>query len=104
MQKYMMFEDVKATKIMYPSGKIVSRAQCIESYPILGTPLGVAGFTCGKDGKIDDIALLFTYQDIYTFEDMFEKQGVAFTDEMSNAQKCEVVTTFVNAPKAEPTS
>lgn len=103
MQKYMMFEDVKATQIMYPSGKIVSRAQCIETYPILGTSLGVAGFTCGKDGNIGDIALLFTYQDIYTFEDMFEKQGVVFTDAMDSAQKCEAVTAFVNTTKTEPT-
>lgn len=100
MQKYMMFEDMKAQQIMYPTGMIKSREDVIKDYPILGTPFGVIGIRCNDSGTVEDLVFMEYYNNVYAFVDSY-KDDVAFTEGMSNAQKCDAITAFVNTPKAE---
>lgn len=95
-----MFEDVpKESAIMYPSGAIKTNAEVKADYPILGTPMGVLGVTVGKDGKLTNPVMMNSYYNIMAFEQMYEEQGCAIEDSLTNAQKCAVVTAFVNQPK-----
>lgn len=99
MQKYMMFSDMKAKQIMYPNGAIKTRDEVIADYPILGTPLGVVGIRCEDNGVVEDLALMESYNNLYAIVDAYKAQGVVFPDGISNAEKCEIITTFVNSPK-----
>lgn len=101
MQKYMMFKDLKASTILYPSGTIKTRDAVKADYPIFGTELGVIGLLCEDDGQIGDMVRMFYYGDIYSFVDSYKNQGVVFTSEMTNTQKCDAITAFVNQPKTE---
>lgn len=102
MQKYIMFEDVpKESMIMYPSGAVKTNAEVKAEYPILGTPMGVLGITVGKDGKLTNPIMMNSYYNIMAFEQMYEEQGCAIEDSLTNAQKCDVVNAFVNSKKAE---
>lgn len=102
MQKYVMFEDVPADyKVMYPSGKIKTKDEVIGDYPVLGTPMGVVGVTVTKDGVLTNPIRMGSYYDIMTLEDTYEAQGCAIDDGLTNAEKCEVITEFVNQPSSE---
>lgn len=100
MQKYMMFKDMKASQIMYPSGALKTRDEVIADYPIFGTDFGVIGINCGDDGEVGDLAMMFYYGNIVMLVDSY-KDNVTFTDGMTNAQKCDAITAFVNQPKTE---
>lgn len=100
MMKYMMFEDMKADKVMYPIGKIKTRDEVIEDYPIFGTGLGVIGVDVDENGNIGDIARMGYFDNIEKFVSFYKEQGVEFTEGMTNAEKCEAITAFVNQPKA----
>lgn len=95
-----MFEDVpEGATIMYPSGTMKTKAEVKQDYPVLGTPIGLIGITVKSDGKMTNPILMGYYDNIISFESNYEAQGVVFTEDMTNAQKCDAVTEFVNQPK-----
>ena len=102
MQKFIMFSDVPANaQIMYPDGTLKSRADVINDYPILGTSLGVIGFTTDDKGTVGDLIMMGYYDNINSFLDSYTSQGAQITDDMTNAQKCEAITEFVKNPTSE---
>lgn len=102
MQKYMMFSDVPSSaQIMYPNGAIKTKAEVIKDYPILGTSLGVIGFTTDDKGTVGDLIMMGYYDNINSFVDCYTSQGAEITDSMTDAQKCDVITEFVKNPTTE---
>lgn len=102
MQKFMMFEDIpKSVQIMYPNGQIKSVDAVKQDYPILKTPMGVIGFNTDEYGSITDPILMGYYDNINSFVDTYKSQGVEITPDMTNAEKCAVITEFVNNPVNE---
>lgn len=102
MQKFMMYEDIPQTaKIMYPDGTMKSYEEVIADHPILGTPFGVIGFTTDDAGTVGDLILMGYYDNINQFVDVYSAQGAQVTSAMTNAEKCEVITEFVNNPVSE---
>lgn len=102
MQKYMMFTDIPETsQIMYPSGIIKSKDDVKADYPILGTSLGVIGFTTDDAGTVGDLIMMGYYDNVNKFVDIYKAQGAEVTSDMTNAEKCDVITEFVNNPVDE---
>ena len=102
MQKFMMFEQLPTgSKIMYPNGQIKSIAEVRGDYPILGTSLGVIGFNTDDEGTVGDLILMGYYDNINSFVDTYKMQGAEVTSDMTNAEKCAVITEFVNNPVSE---
>lgn len=102
MQKFMMFNSLPTgSKIMYPNGKIKSMSEVKLDYPILGTPFGVIGFNTDDEGTVGDLILMGYYDNINSFVDTYKSQGVEITSDMTNAEKCAVITEFVNNPVNE---
>ena len=102
MQKFMMFSDIPANaQVMYPDGTLTSRAEVIKDYPILGTSMGVIGFQTDDAGTVGDLILMGYYDNINSFVDCYASQGAQVTSSMTNAQKCAVITEFVNNPVSE---
>ena len=102
MQKFMMFSDVpENAQVMYPDGTIKDIAGVKADYPILGTPFGVIGFQTDSAGTVGDFIMMGYYDNINSFVDAYASQGAPVTDDMSNAEKCAVITEFVNNPVDE---
>ena len=102
MQKFMMFEQLPTgSKIMYPDGQIKSMGEVKSDYPILGTPLGVVGFDTDDKGTVGELILMGYYDNINRFVDTYKMQGAEVTSDMTNAEKCAVITEFVNNPVSE---
>ena len=102
MQKFMMFSDIPSkAQVMYPDGTLKSRAEGIKDYPILGTSMGVIGFQTDDDGTVGDLILMGYYDNINSFVDCYASQGAQVTSDMTPAQKCAVITEFVNNPVSE---
>lgn len=102
MQKFMMFEEIPETsQVMYPDGQIKSIGEVKSEYPILGTPLGVIGFTTDDEGTVGEFILMGYYDNINSFVDTYKSQGAEITPDMTNAEKCAVITEFVNNPVSE---
>ena len=102
MQKFMMFSDIPANaQVMYPDGTIKARADVIKDYPILGTSMGVIGFTTDDAGTVGDLILMGYYDNINQFVDCYVSQGAQITSGMTPAQKCATITEFVNNPVSE---
>ena len=99
MQKFMMFEDIpENAQVMYPDGTIKDKAGVKADYPVLGTSIGVIGFTTDEAGTVGDLILMGYYDNINSFVDAYAGQGAEVTADMTNAEKCEVITEFVNNP------
>jgi len=102
MQKIIMFEDVpEACQVMFPNGEIKTKDEVKAKYPILGTNLGVIGITTGDDGTLGELIMMGRYDNINQLVDIYREQGAEFTPEMTNAEKCEVITEFINNPVTE---
>ena len=102
MQKFIMFSEVPANaQVMYPDGTIKTKAEVIKDYPILGTSMGVIGFQTDDAGTVGDLILMGYYDNINSFVDCYVSQGAQVTSDMINAQKCAVITEFVNNPVSE---
>lgn len=102
MQKFIMFSEVPNTsKIMYPNGVIKTKDEVIKDYPVLGTSVGVIGITTDNKGTVGDLIMMGYYDNINSFLDSYTSQGAQITDDMTNAQKCEAITEFVNNPVSE---
>lgn len=102
MQRFMMFEDVPETsKIMYPDGSTKTKEEVKKDYPILATPLGVIGFTADDSGTVGDPILMGYYDDVVSMCDSFISQGCDLSEAKTNAEKCAVITDFVNNPVSE---
>ena len=98
----MMFEDVPETsQVMYPDGTIKSNAEVKKDYPILGTSLGVIGFTTDDAGTVGDLILMGYYDDVNSFVDAYTSQGCDLSAATTNAEKCAIITDFVNNPVNE---
>ena len=96
----MMFSDIPTSyKVMYPDGKIRTNAEVKTDYPILGTALGVIGFQTDSKGTVSDPVLMGYYDNVNSFVDAYVSQGAEVTDDMTPAQKCAVITEFVNTPQ-----
>lgn len=102
MQRFIMFSEVpSSTKMMYPDGQIKTKAQVIEDYPVLGTSIGVIGITTDSKGTIGDLVMMGYYDNIHRFVDSYTSQGADVPESLTNAQKCAVITDFVNNPPSE---
>lgn len=102
MQKFMMFSDIPTNaQFMYPDGTLKARADVIKDYPILGTSMGVIGFQTDDAGTVGDLILMGYYDNINSFVDCYASQGAQVTADMTPAQKCAVITEFVNNPVSE---
>ena len=102
MQKFIMFSEVpEKSQVMYPDGTIKAKAEVIKDYPILGTSFGVIGFTTDDAGTVGDLIMMGYYDNINSFVDSYTSQGAQVTSDMTNAQKCEAITEFVNNPVSE---
>ena len=102
MQKFIMFSEVPATaQVMYPDGTIKAKAEVIKDYPILGTAYGVIGFQTDDAGTVGDLILMGYYDNINSFVDCYASQGAQVSADMTPAQKCAVITEFVNNPVSE---
>ena len=102
MQKFIMFNEVPETaQVMYPDGITKSKAEVIKDYPILGTAFGVIGFTTDDAGTVGDLIRMGYYDNINQFVDCYVAQGAQVTADMTNAEKCAVITEFVNNPVSE---
>lgn len=102
MQKFIMFSEVPANaQVMYPDGTIKTKAEVIKDYPILGTSMGVIGFTTDDAGTVGDLILMGYYDSYPAFKDCYTAQGAQVTADMSMAEGCAVITEFVNNPVSE---
>lgn len=102
MLKFIMFNEIPETsQIMLPNGEIESVEQVKARYPILKTPLGVIGFTTDDEGTVGELILMGYYDNINSFVDTYKSQGVEITPDMTNSEKCAVITEFVNNPVSE---
>ena len=102
MQKFIMFSEVpEKSQVMYPDGTTKTKAEVIKDYPILGTAFGVIGFITYDAGTVGDLILMGYYDNINQFVDSYTSQGAQITSDMTNAQKCEAITEFVNNPVYE---
>ena len=99
MQKFIMFSEVpEKSQVMYPDGTIKAKADVIKDYPILGTAYGVIGFTTDDAGTVGDLIMMGYYDNINSFVDCYAGQGAQVTSDMTPAEKCAVITEFVNNP------
>lgn len=97
-----MFSDIPTNaQFMYPDGTLKARADVIKDYPILGTSMGVIGFQTDDAGTVGDLILMGYYDNINSFVDCYASQGAQVTADMTPAQKCAVITEFVNNPVSE---
>ena len=102
MQKFMMFEDIpESSQVMYPDGTIKTNAEVKKDYPIFGTSLGVIGFTTDDAGTVGDLILMGFYDNLNSFVDAYVSQGCDLSEAKTNAEKCEIITEFVNNPVSE---
>ena len=102
MQKFIMFNEVPETaQVMYPDGTTKTKADVIKDYPILGTAFGVIGFTTDDAGTVGDLIMMGYYDNINQFVDCYASQGAQVTSNMTNSEKCAVITEFVNNPVSE---
>lgn len=102
MQKFAMFSDIPENyNVLYPDGTMKTKAEVAKDYPILSTPMGVIGFTADSKGAITNPVLMGYYDNINQFVDCYAAQGAQVTDDMTPAQKCAVITEFVNNPVSE---
>lgn len=102
MQKFIMFSEVpENAQVMYPDGTIKTKTEVKKDYPILGTPYGVIGFTTDDAGTVGDLILMGYYDNLNSFVDCYAGQGAQITSDMTPAQKCAVITEFVNNPVSE---
>ena len=63
--------------------------------------MGVIGFQTDDAGTVGDLILMGYYDNINSFVDCYASQGAQVTADMTPAQKCEVITEFVNNPTTE---
>ena len=102
MQVFKLFSDIPEDyNILYPDGTMRSKAEVAMDYPILSTSMGVIGFTADSKGTITNPVLMSYYDNINQFVDCYAGQGAQVTDDMTSAEKCEVITEFVNNPVSE---
>ena len=97
-----MFSEVpEKSQVMYPDGTIKTKAEVIKDYPILGTSMGVIGFTTDDAGTVGDLIMMGYYDSYPAFKDCYTAQGAQVTSEMSMSEGCAVITEFVNNPLSE---
>lgn len=102
MEKFMMFNEIPdTTMIMYQDGSLKSVNDVKVDYPILGTTLGVIGFTTDDNGTVGDLIVMGYYDNINRVVDIYKAQGAEITSDMTNTEKCAVITEFINNPVDE---
>lgn len=102
MQVFKMFSEIPENySILYPDGTIKTKAEVKKDYPILGTPMGVIGFTTDSTGAVTNPVLMGYYDNINSFVDCYVSQGAQVTSDMTPAQKCAAITEFVANPVSE---
>lgn len=102
MEKFMMFNEIPdTTMVMYQDGTIKSVDEVKVDYPILGTALGVIGFTTDDKGTVGDLIVMGYYDNINRVVDIYKMQGAEINADMTDAEKCEAITEFINNPVSE---
>lgn len=97
-----MFKDIPtSSKIMKPNGEIRTNSELRSDYPILGTSLGVIGFTTDDAGTVGDLIIMGYYDNINSCVDSYVKMGCDLSEATTNAEKCAIITEFVNNPVNE---
>ena len=99
MFKYMMFEEIpESSMIMKPDGAIRTNMELKIDYPIFNTNLGVIGFSTDEAGSIRDPIIMGFYGDIYGLLDSCKRMGHEIPSDVSNSEKCAIITELLNNP------
>lgn len=97
MQIYKPMEEFADSQMfMEQDGSISTKEQIIKKYPILGTKYGVVLFATDSAGTIEDVVMMYAYENINIIDDIFIAEGADITLDMTVAEKCAGITEFVN--------